>query len=127
MLISLDLLSCTGLATHEAHFTILREDVSPKKKPRNPSLAEQVAAATEAAAAADKGAQLLRKPHYKPLQFLHIFILREYLEIEFGALRDQLPFDFNLERILDDFVFMVFRAAVSQFVSSRNGWCSVSS
>jgi 5'-3' exonuclease len=44
----------------------------------------------------------------KPLQCLHVRILREYLEFEFACLRDRLPFQYDLERMIDDFVFICF-------------------
>jgi 5'-3' exoribonuclease 2 len=42
----------------------------------------------------------------KPFVFLHVAILREYLDIELRVL--DLPFDWNLERAMDDWVFMCF-------------------
>jgi 5'-3' exonuclease len=44
----------------------------------------------------------------KPLQILHISILREYLIGEFSQLAGVLPFDYDFERIVDDFVFVCF-------------------
>ena len=37
---------------------------------------------------------------------LHVSLLREYLDLEFGSLETELPFDYNLERIIDDFILM---------------------
>ena len=39
-------------------------------------------------------------------QFVKIAVVREYLELEFKDIR--LPFQFDFERIVDDFVFMCF-------------------
>jgi len=39
---------------------------------------------------------------------MHLSLFREYLDIEFGAVRDQLPFPYDLERIIDDFILLCF-------------------
>lgn len=44
----------------------------------------------------------------KPMHFLHLPVLREYIDIEFSRLTPLLPFPYNLERVIDDFVFMCF-------------------
>jgi 5'-3' exoribonuclease 2 len=96
-----------GLATHEAHFTILREEVTfgGNKK-------DSVSEARKMLNAESAGISSLHPEdewvYGKPLQCLHIDILREYLEYEFKALRDTLPFHYDLERIIDDFVFICF-------------------
>jgi 5'-3' exoribonuclease 2 len=96
-----------GLATHEAHFTILREEVTfgGNKK-------DSVSEARKMLNAESAGISSLHPEdewvYAKPLQCLHIDILREYLEYEFKSLRDTLPFHYDLERIIDDFVFICF-------------------
>jgi len=42
----------------------------------------------------------------KPFQFLSVLLLREYLALEFRI--PHLPFPFDKERVLDDFVFLCF-------------------
>jgi 5'-3' exonuclease len=42
----------------------------------------------------------------KPFQFLSVVLLREYLALEFRI--PHLPFPFDRERVLDDFVFLCF-------------------
>ena len=48
--------------------------------------------------------------YHKPLQGVRIDVLRDYLSNEFNILRlpRYLPFDFDFERVIDDFVFMCF-------------------
>ncbi|PUZ62863.1 hypothetical protein GQ55_3G020900 [Panicum hallii var. hallii] len=71
-----------ALASHEVHFSILREDVLL------PNQAE-----TEG------------KPN-KPYLFLNIWVLREYLEIELKILDPVCEPD--IERLIDDFIFICF-------------------
>ena len=37
---------------------------------------------------------------------LHLSLLREYLDLEFREVGCLLPFDYNLERIIDDFIVL---------------------
>ena len=41
-------------------------------------------------------------------QYVKIAVLREYLLLEFKDLRDKLPFTFDFERLVDDWVFLCF-------------------
>jgi 5'-3' exoribonuclease 2 len=96
-----------ALATHEMHFTILREEVTfGRKKEKVKSEAQRLLDLESAAISA-------LHPHdewvyAKPLQCLHVRILREYLYFEFRVLEQTLPFKFDIERIIDDFVFVCF-------------------
>lgn len=101
-----------GLATHEPHFRILREDVFFNDgKPRTCKLCDQ--AGHEAREC--KGMYKLKDgefdekasaPALKPFIWLHVSILREYLAAEMYV--PSQPFRFDLERALDDWVFMCF-------------------
>eukprot|EP00966_Prymnesium_polylepis_P327379 7383262-Prymnesium_polylepis.1 len=76
-----------SLATHEPHFSILREFVGPTGQ-RKGGLTEQVEAALEKAASEEvdggKGtADEQKAAEPTPFQFLHIGVLREYLDKEF--------------------------------------------
>eukprot|EP00964_Phaeocystis_antarctica_P083755 scaffold52716_cov63-Phaeocystis_antarctica.AAC.3 len=108
-----------ALATHEPHFSILREYVGPTAGGSQGAvgLKEQVAAELEKAAAAaeDGGASAMQiakeaeaaERVTTPFQFLHIGILREYLHKEFAA-ADFGETVFELERVIDDFIFLCF-------------------
>lgn len=39
---------------------------------------------------------------------LHLSLMREYLELEFQALKESISFKFNIENIIDDWVLMGF-------------------
>lgn len=39
---------------------------------------------------------------------LHLGLLREYLELEFSAIRDKISFGYDIEHIIDDWIFMCF-------------------
>lgn len=97
-----------GLATHEAHFAIIREVVIPKSEKKCTLCGGTGHVASECTGEeeevqAEMGIQ-------KPFQILSIPVLRQYLQLQFGELKermpDTLPFDF--ERCIDDFVFMCF-------------------
>jgi len=89
-----------SLATHEAHFSILREVVFFKGGPPQNGQEQMRDALINGEAA--KKPSVARKPY----QFLHTYILRQYLQLELGV--PDLPFPEDPERVLDDFVFMCF-------------------
>ena len=37
---------------------------------------------------------------------LHLSLMREYLNLEFHDIEPTLPFDYNLERVIDDFILL---------------------
>lgn len=101
-----------GLATHEPHFRVLREDVFfQESKPRTCHLCGQTGHKAEECRgqAKVKSGEFDEKHTTSPLKpfiWLHVSILREYLAAEL-----QVPgqtFEFDLERALDDWVFMCF-------------------
>lgn len=101
-----------GLATHEPHFRVLREDVfAQDTKPGLCRICNQpghIAAECRGEPAKKKG-QFGEKQDAHPLKpfiWLHVGILREYLAVEMSVPHQ--PFRFDLERALDDWVFMCF-------------------
>ena len=73
-----------GLLSHDPHFALLREQVTfgPRRARRSVGVESQT------------------------FYLLHISLLREYLELEFASLRDKLPFAFDLEKIIDDYILL---------------------
>ena len=97
-----------GLATHEAHFSVLREEVPAPSRKRGRE--------SGGAEAVRRAAYIWRDGHgdahgapvpMKPLQFLHVSVLREYLRSEF-RISQQAWSGFDFERAMDDFVFLCF-------------------
>lgn len=101
-----------GLATHEPHFRVLREDVFfQESKARTCRICGQKGHIAEACKgeAKPKDGEFDEKDKAladKPFIWLHVSVLREYLEAELTV--PQQPFRFDLERALDDWVFMCF-------------------
>ncbi|KAJ5658725.1 5'-3' exoribonuclease 2 [Penicillium longicatenatum] len=101
-----------GLGTHEPHFRVLREDVFfQESKPRACKLCGQAGHKAEECTgrAKEKSGEFDEKQNAVPLKpfiWLHVSVLREYLAAELQV--PQQPFPFDLERALDDWVFMCF-------------------
>lgn len=99
-----------GLATHEPHFRVLREDVfADQGKVRTCRLCGQPGheARDCRGEVKPKDDEVADKPMpLKPFIWLHVSVLREYLAVELDI--PGLPFRFDLERAIDDWVFMCF-------------------
>ncbi|XP_032239667.2 5'-3' exoribonuclease 1 isoform X2 [Nematostella vectensis] len=74
-----------GLTSHEPHFSLLREEVRFGKTSKR-----------------------IEKPEQITFHLLHLSLFREYLDWEFHPLKDSLPFEYDLERIIDDWILMGF-------------------
>ncbi|XP_042991601.1 5'-3' exoribonuclease 3 [Carya illinoinensis] len=102
-----------GLATHEIHFSILREIVFTPGQQDKCFICGQVGhlAANCEGKAKRKAGEFDEKGDgaavaKKPYQFLNIWTLREYLEHEMTI--PNTSFKIDLECIVDDFIFMCF-------------------
>ncbi|OVA18591.1 zinc finger protein [Macleaya cordata] len=101
-----------ALATHEVHFSILREIVFTAQQDKCFICGQMghLAANCEGKAKRKFG-ELDEKQEdaataKKPYQFLNIWTLREYLEYEFRIPNP--PFEIDFECIVDDFIFICF-------------------
>ncbi|XP_074298463.1 5'-3' exoribonuclease 2-like [Silene latifolia] len=110
-----------ALATHEIHFSILREYVGnvPDQKPDSESsllsiikIAEAVGYGSDKSTEQgkkwfdiqDKSRSMAILP--QNFEFVHVWILREYLELDMQITDAPEKFVFDIERIVDDFIFM---------------------
>jgi len=99
-----------GLALHEPHFTVLREEVLFGRQKHNGSdtnaqdTYDKLKGNGGMAAVAEDDVWL----YSKPLVMCQVATLREYLMAEFGPLEPRLPFAWDFERVIDDFVFLCF-------------------
>lgn len=98
-----------GLATHEPHFRVLREDVFFQDgKARTCKLCGQrghdARNCRGEAKKAEEDDGKDKQVTLKPFIWLHVSVLREYLAAELAI--PDLPFRFDLERAIDDWIFM---------------------
>ncbi|OVA07123.1 putative 5-3 exonuclease [Macleaya cordata] len=103
-----------ALATHEPHFSLLREDVLAQVQQPSCSLPLQSSLSkTEFNSVKSRG--WFNRVHEqnggvsitkKTYQFLNIWTLREYLELDLQI--SDPPCAIDLERLIDDFIFMCF-------------------
>lgn len=95
-----------GLATHEPHFRVLREDVFFQQgKDRTCRICGQKGhEAAQCRGEAKKDDSQDKPMPEKPFIWLHVPVLREYLAVELHVAG--LPFKWDQERAIDDWVFM---------------------
>ena len=100
-----------GLATHEPHFTIIREEFKPNK-PRPCDICGQMGHEMKDCQGAEReksgehdeiGPSVASEQQFI---FVRLYVLREYLARELTM--PDLPFPYDLERAIDDWVFMCF-------------------
>lgn len=78
-----------SLLTHEPHFTIIREEHVVKKQ-RN------------------GGVERVELQRTSKFQLIFVSLLREYMMLEYRHLATKMRIRFDLERIIDDFIFFCF-------------------
>ena len=102
-----------GLATHEPNFTIIREEFKPNK-PRPCDLCRQMGhemVDCQGAARPIEGSEYTGEDEpvfgeETKYIFVRLSVLREYLRRELAM--PNLPFPYDFERAVDDWVFMCF-------------------
>jgi len=78
-----------ALVSHEPNMIIFREII--EQKPMNVKATKGITRPI-----------LLKSPEY---EILYVSVLREYFELEYASLKPHLQFPFDIERIIDDFIF----------------------
>lgn len=75
-----------GLVAHDSHFSLLREEVTFGPGSQNKS----------------------NDVHDQKFFLLHLSLLREYLALEFKDLENNISFEYDFERLLDDFILIMY-------------------
>lgn len=78
-----------SLLTHEPHFTIIREEHIVKKQKNG-------------------GVNRIELTHTDNYQIIYVTLLREYFALEYNSIAPKMKIKFDLERIIDDFIFFCF-------------------
>ncbi|XP_032671869.1 5'-3' exoribonuclease 2 homolog [Odontomachus brunneus] len=96
-----------GLATHEPNFTIIREEFKPNK-PKPCDICGQLGHEMRDCTGAEPNQKEEENAYGSEGQFIFVRlnVLREYLEKE--LFMPNLPFKYDFERAVDDWVFMCF-------------------
>lgn len=98
-----------GLSTHEPHFCILREQFMGASDKKCSICNEMGHLNSECKSNPDvAGAAKVKLSKAVKFQFIKLSVCREYLYLEFKDVQERLPFRFDFERIIDDFVFLCF-------------------
>ncbi|XP_063298575.1 5'-3' exoribonuclease 1 isoform X1 [Pelobates fuscus] len=76
-----------GLTSHEVHFSLLREEVRFGGK---------------------KNQKRVSAPEETTFHLLHLSLMREYVDYEFSSVKNKISFEYDIERIIDDWILMGF-------------------
>lgn len=76
-----------GLTSHEPNFSLLREEVRFGGK---------------------KSQKRITAPEETTFHLLHLSLMREYIDYEFSELKNKMGSDYDLERVIDDWILMGF-------------------
>jgi len=82
-----------GLASHEPHFVLLREEV------------DFTGGRGGKIGGSQSTKEVKKQVQQDRWELLHISALRQYLDLEYSSL--DLPFEYNLERVIDDWVLLI--------------------
>ncbi|KAG0726229.1 5'-3' exoribonuclease 2 [Chionoecetes opilio] len=96
-----------GLATHEVNFTIIREEFKPNK-PKPCDVCGQLGHELKECVGVAEGNDGEAEKVFEETRFIFVRlnVLREYLERELQM--PNLPFKYDFDRAIDDWVFMCF-------------------
>lgn len=98
-----------SLSTHEPHFYIIREGITNHLMQRNRDAAKELKKTDEQKRAItdDRMARGLRRFNVD-FNFISIIYVREYIEMFYSELKSLIKFRWNVENLIDDFVFLCF-------------------
>ncbi|XP_058087798.1 5'-3' exoribonuclease 3-like isoform X1 [Magnolia sinica] len=105
-----------ALATHEVHFSILGEDAAAREQEASFILSPKTSLPKQNVYSIRSREWFINLRQSKdsaslaktPYQFLNIWTLREYLELDMTIAEPPKDFLINFERIIDDFIFLSF-------------------
>ncbi len=103
-----------ALASHEVHFTVLREEVLFGKDKQNVGKVKDpvlFGPSVDAEAIVDQITDTsIEGSPKKPFVFLKVWVLREYLTVEFNPsnFMGEISFGYDFERVIDDIIMLCF-------------------
>jgi 5'-3' exoribonuclease 2 len=98
-----------SLSTHEPHFYIIREGISNNLMQKNRDYAKELKKTDEQkkVLSDERQARGLRR-FTVDFNLISIIYVREYIEMFYSDLKGQIKFRWNVENLIDDFVFLCF-------------------